>query len=97
MTSARPTVAARVRGYASDVCTAAPRSSRNYTHGSQDRDGWPQIRSHVAECEVRLAMIGVMREPPDHPLTDRPPDRAGDTSAYRSSYTVGDTKAKEVS
>lgn len=97
MTSTRPTVAAPFGGHLSDVRSAATRSSRNCTHVSQERDGWPQIRSHVAECEVRRGMIGAMHEPPDRPLTNWPSNPAGDTSAYRSSYIVVDTKAKEGS
>ena len=42
-------------------------------------------------------MIGVVHEPPDHLLTDWSSDITRYTSAYRSSYTVVYTTAKEVS
>jgi hypothetical protein len=72
-------------------------SSRGHTRVSQQRDGCLQIQSSWPECHVQRAMIGVMHEPPDHLLTDCSPDISGYTSAYRCSYTVVYTEAKEVS
>jgi hypothetical protein len=95
MTSPLSAVAARVRRYPSDVDLAATRSSRNATHVSHERDNWPQIRSHVAECEVARAMIGAMPEPPER-LTDWPSDLTGYTWANPASYTVVYMTAKEV-
>jgi hypothetical protein len=71
--------------------------SRDGSHVSQDRDGWPQIQSRITEGHVQREMIGAMHELPYHLLTDWASDAAGYTSAYRSSYTVVYTRAKEVS
>jgi hypothetical protein len=72
------------------------RWSRDRSRVSQDRRGWPQIQSRITEGRVQRGMIGAMQLP-DHPLTDWSYDRTGYTSAYRSSYPVVYTQAKEVS
>ena len=42
--------------------------SRDGSRVSQDRRGWPQIQSRIAEGGVQRGMIGAMHELPDHPL-----------------------------
>jgi hypothetical protein len=71
--------------------------SRDRGGVSQDRDGSLQIQAHATERTPRRSMISAMHELRDHRLTGLPSDTAGYTSAYRSSYTVVYTKAKEVS
>jgi hypothetical protein len=102
MTSILPPVAtgACVRPSGSLDRTGVPPSSgwsRDGSRVSQERDGWPQIQLHLPEGALQHGMISAMHEPPDYRLPDWSSDCAGYTSAYRSSYTVVYTKAKEVS
>ena len=78
---------------------AAPRSrsSRGRAGVSQERAGLPQIQSRMSECQVGRAMIGAVPALPDYLRTDLLPGCAGYTLAYRSSYPVVYTQAKEVS
>ena len=71
--------------------------SRDGSHVSRDRDGWPQIQSRITEGQVPREMIGAMHELPYHPRTDRASDTTGYPSAYRSAYTVVYPQAREVS
>ena len=71
--------------------------SRDRTHASRDRDGWPQMRSRVAERQAGRGMIGAMRDRSGYLPTGWSSGITCDTSAYRSSYTVVYTQAKEVS
>ena len=73
------------------------RSSRDRAGVSQERAGLPQIQSRLSECQVGRAMIGAVPALPEYPLTDLSSACAGYASAYRSSYTVVYTQAKEVS
>jgi hypothetical protein len=87
----------RPRPSVTGVDPAAIVSSRGHTHVSQQRHGCPQIQSRWPKCHVRRAMIGAVHESPDHVLTAWSSDGTGYSSAYRCSYTVVYTEAKEVS
>ena len=78
---------------------AAPRlrSSRERGRVSRERAGLTQIQSCVSECQVWRAMIGAVPALPDYLLTHLLTGCAGYTLAYRASYAVVYTHAKEVS
>jgi hypothetical protein len=100
MTSTRPRYAAGACGrprHGVRVVDPAPLgSSRAHTRVSQQRDSCPLIQSLWPKCHMQRAMIGAMPEPRVHLLTDRPSDGTSYAPAYRCSYTVVYTEAKEV-
>jgi len=72
-------------------------SSRDRAGVSQERAGLPEIRSRMSGCQVGRAMIGAVPALAAYLLTGWSSHGSVDTLAYRSSYPVVYTQAKEVS
>lgn len=84
-----------------DALPAAPLSGpacvTDSTAVSQDRDGYPQIRSRTADRQLRDPMIGAMTDMSSNPPADRSSAVTGYRPAYSSSYTHVYMEQKEVS